>query len=456
MTDSILIVGAGVAGLHAAQICADAGARAIVVEREPVVGGRLAAAMSGKDGIGDRAEGTSVPTLESIAGHESIEVLTLASLATLKGRPGNFTAGIRERARFVTDACTECALCRAVCPVVLANEFDAGLSYRKAIYSPLPETLPSEWVVDIEHCLNTPPNYLPCNRCIEACEDDAIHFDMALETVTEHPVGAVVVASGFDLADDSGLEALGYGTHPDVVTSAELQRLLESPGPTGGYATRPSNEEYPDSVLLVLDAMSPFALYIVASQVNQLLAQDVGRVSLLLIAPAPKGDEYADAQRLIAAAGIDVRHGAMLEVAADDDGQLAVSFEDTSDRQFAREHWDMVVLCSDVRASEGAEVLASVIGTELDGGGYFPAEPGAGISVAGCAAGPINIKEALASAERAAAAALDCLDPRLLREDYASAEPQVSETSETPEASAEDDDKRRQIELALYALLENR
>ena len=449
MTDTILIVGGGVAGLHAAKICADAGAHALVVEREPVVGGRLAAAMSGDDSIGDRAEGTPIASLDSIASAENVEIRTISSLDGLTGRPGNFMATIRTKARFVTDACTECALCRAVCPVVLANEFDAGLSYRKAIYSPLPETLPSEWVVDIENCLNTPPNYLPCNRCIEACEDDAIHFDMPLESLTERPVGAVILASGFELADDAGLETLGYGAHPDVVTSAELQRLLESPGPTGGYATRPSNEEYPDSVLLVLDTMSPFALYVVASQVNQLLAQDVGRVSLLLIAPLRKADEYADAQRLIDEAGIEVRHGAMLEVAASDGGELEISFEDVSDRKFVREQWDMLALCSDVRPSDGAEALASAVGAELGADGYFPAEPAPGISVAGCASGPANIKESLASAERAASTALACLDPRLLRDGY-----EPLGTQEPVEASAEGDGRRRQIEVALYALLD--
>ena len=461
MTDTILIVGAGVAGLHAATICAEAGARTIVVEREPVVGGRLAAAMSGDEAIGNRAEGAAIPSLESIASNENIELLPIASFEALDGRPGNFTARIRQKARFVTDACTECGLCRAVCPVVLANEFDAGLTYRKAIYAPLPETLPAEWVIDIDNCLNTPPNYLPCNRCIDACEDDAIHFDAPLETVQERPVGAVILASGFRLAEQGNLESLGYGSHPDIVTSAELQRLLESPGPTGGYATRPSNEEYPDSVLLVLDSVSAYALYVVASQVNQLLAQDVGRVALLLLAPPPKADSLADAERLIEEAGIEVRHGAMLKVAAEEGSDVEVSFEDTGTRQFVRETWDMVALCSDVQPSEGTDRLAKIVGAELDDSGYLNGEPVPGVSIAGCAAGPINIKETLESAERAAAAALDCLDPRLLNEGYVPSEAeQPAPADESADASAgesaEDDDKRRQIESALYALLGKR
>jgi ferredoxin len=157
-----------------------------------------------------------------------------------------------------------------VCPVVVPNEFDAGLTYRKAIYTPMGETLPEPWVINIDDCLNTPPNYLPCNRCIEVCEDDAIFFNLPLETVHKHQVGAVILAPGFQIEGGADFSELGYGTHPDILMSAELQRLLESPGPTGGYASKPSNEEYPESVLLVVDDPSQFALYIIASQVHQL------------------------------------------------------------------------------------------------------------------------------------------------------------------------------------------
>ena len=57
MTESILVVGGGIAGLSAAQRIADAGAKAIVVERQAIVGGKLAAPMTKSTAIGNRAEG---------------------------------------------------------------------------------------------------------------------------------------------------------------------------------------------------------------------------------------------------------------------------------------------------------------------------------------------------------------------------------------------------------------
>ena len=459
MTDSILIVGGGIAGLHAATECANGGARAIVVEQGPVVGGKLAAPMTEVSAIGDRAEGISTPLFEALANNENIEIITLANVENIEGRPGNFTVSIRERARFVTDACTRCKLCRAVCPVVLSNEFDAGLTYRKAIYTPMGETLPGAWVIDIENCLNTPPNYLPCNRCTEVCEDNAIFFNLPLDTVHERQVGAVILAPGFQIEGGEDFAGFGYGTHPDIVMSAELQRLLESPGPTGGYASKPSNEEYPDSVLLVLDNLSHFALYIVASQVHQLLEQDVGTVAVLVLSQPSADDDYAEATELASQTGIQLHWGTMLKVDPTPDNTLNVSYEDLSAKHYVQGTYDMLVLCSDVRPADGLKELAQTAGIELADNGYIKASGanGAdvatshpGVFVAGCASGPKNIKASITDAQAAASAALTQLNPRLLESGDA-AEPGEQETAATPAASP--DEMRQQIERLLYALI---
>jgi len=466
MTDSILIVGAGVAGLHAAMECASAGARAIVVERGPVVGGKLAATMTNATAIGDRAEGDSVPVFEALADNENIEIITLADLESIEGRPGSFTVSIREHARFVTDACTRCKLCRAACPVIRANEFDAGLTYRKAIYAPMAETLPGEWVIDIQSCLNTPPNYLPCNRCVDVCDDDAIHFDMALDTVHRHVVGAVILAPGFRIADNASFRELGYGSHPDILMSAELQRLLESPGPTGGYASKPSNENYPDSVLLVLDDVSPFALYIVASQIHQLLDQDVETVSVLVLSQLTLESDNAKVQELTDKTGVTVRTGTTFKVEPTPDDSLDVSFEDFSTNRLAKENYDMVVLCSDVAPAEGLADLAQTAGVELAENGYVAishengngvATSRPGVFVTGCAGGAMTIKDSIGSARTAAEAALANLNQTLLRADYLPEQgPPDPAPDPNPSASLDqlaEQEKRARIEQLLYTLL---
>ena len=459
MTDSILIVGGGIAGLHAATECANRGARAIVVEQGPVVGGKLAAPMTEASAIGDRAEGVDTPLFEALADNENIEIITLASLENIEGRPGNFSVSIRERARFVTDACTRCKLCRAVCPVVMPNEFDAGLTYRKAIYTPMGETLPGAWVIDIQNCLNTPPNYLPCNRCIEVCDDDAIHFNLPLDTVHERQVGAMILAPGFRIEGGENFAELGYGAHPDIVMSAELQRLLESPGPTGGYASKPSNEEYPDSVLLVLDNPSHFALYIVASQVHQLMEQDVGTVAVLVLSQPTTNGDFSEVTKLVEQTGVQVHWGTMFKVDPTPENTLNVSYEDFSEKRLVQDSYDMVVLCSDVHPADGMAELAQTAGIDITDGGYIAvsetngsgvATSQPGIFVAGCGSGPKNIKTSITDAQAAAGAALASLDPRLLETDVAQ-----QEVAADPAATlvASPDDMRKQIEQLLYALI---
>ncbi len=451
MTDSVLIVGGGIAGLTAAQRIADAGAHAIVVERQAIVGGKLAAPMTESQAIGGRAEGENIPLFDALSDNDNIEIITNATLQSIDGRAGNFTISIRERARFVTDACTRCKLCHAVCPVVLPNEFDAGLTFRKAIYTPMLKTLPEAWVIDIDNCLNTPPNYLPCNRCIEVCDDDAIHFDEALETVHEKHVGAVIVAPGMNIGTGDGFEELGYGAHPDIVTSGELQRLLEAPGPTGGYASKPSDEEYPDRILLVLDEPSPFALYIVASQVQQLIAQDIEQVAVLVLSQAASTEA---AEQLTAKTGIQVHWGTAISVDPKADDGIGVSFEDFTEKKYVSRNFDMIVLCVDVGPPTGLAELADTIGIDVGENGYFVASgtngqsietSQTGVFVAGCGAGPKNIRDSISDANAATDAALAQLNPILLDGDKGATAQQS--------AAANDEDMRAQIEKLLHALI---
>jgi heterodisulfide reductase subunit A len=450
----VLIVGGGVAGLTAAVACAEAGACAIVVERDAIIGGRLAAAMTQQSSVGDSLHGVPMPKLAELAASGSIEILTLAEIADFAGRPGNFDVSIRERARFVTDACTRCNQCRPVCPAVRPNEHDAGLSYRKAIYTPLPETLPQEFVIDIDACLNAPPNYLPCNRCTEVCDDNAIDFGMPLERMHERHVGAVIVATGIEIAGPDGAGAEFYGEHPDVVTTAEMERLLMAPGPTGGFAARPSNEDYPDSVLLILDELAPLPLHTVSSQAERLAAQDIGVIGLLLTTQTGN-DELASLAGSLPE-GVTINAGLLQKIETSDEGRIAVTYADFVGSRVPQEHFDMVVLGSGVGPATGLRELAERIGFELADDGFVSrplaaeacATSVAGVYVAGCAGGPAVLEESARRARAAASAALAQLDPRVLREGAAPV------AAGPPAAAASEDERRAWLEGVLNALID--
>ena len=105
--------------------------------------------------------------------HPNITLLTLSEVKEITGFVGNFHVKVLKRARYVKEKeCTACGDCTKVCPVVVPDEFNMGLSSRRAIYSPFPQAVPSAYVVDINHCLGHNP--IICGKCIEKCEQ-ALH-----------------------------------------------------------------------------------------------------------------------------------------------------------------------------------------------------------------------------------------------------------------------------------------
>ena len=63
--------------------------------------------------------------------HPRIELLTHSEVEEVSGYIGNFTARIRKKARYVDPkACNSCGDCAKVCPVVVPDEIQIGLSFR--------------------------------------------------------------------------------------------------------------------------------------------------------------------------------------------------------------------------------------------------------------------------------------------------------------------------------------
>jgi heterodisulfide reductase subunit A len=396
VSGSILVLGGGLTGLQAAVELAAADVQAIVVERGPIIGGKRAAALTGTGS--DQLD----PRLASVADEPTITCLTMAELESLSGEDGNFIARVRQLPRYVTEDCTRCNHCAPVCPQAVPNEYDAGLTYRKAIHNPFPRTIPNIYAIDIDSCLNMPPNYLPCQRCVEVCDDKAIHFDITPPDTRELALAAVIVATGYvdDSEDEqSSLAEFGYGQSPDVVSSVELQRMLEDPGPSGGFAIRPSDEGYPDSVLLVLTRVSASAAWVMSNQLRRLAAQGVEQVNVLVL--AAKGDDpvLEPLHQAAAAAGIAVDYGLWIGTESADDGKLLARYARLPGGADVREQVDLLVLSSEVHPHPEAAVLAEKLGLDRDPQGYLQASR-PGIYLAGGVLGTVGIQ---AGAEQASA-----------------------------------------------------
>ena len=131
--------------------------------------------------------------------HPRIELLVNTEVEDVTGFVGNYRATVRRKAQHVSAAdCTSCGECAKVCPIIVPDEYQQGLSSRKAIYLPFPQAVPAAYTLDASNCLGFNP--VACGKCREACDKKCIDFD-ARDEIRHLEVGAIVVATGMEVYD---------------------------------------------------------------------------------------------------------------------------------------------------------------------------------------------------------------------------------------------------------------
>jgi heterodisulfide reductase subunit A2 len=430
LSDTVLVIGGGIAGIQASLDLANAGAHVIIVERETTIGGVMAVLDKNFPTL-DCSICIEAPKMSEVDLHPNIEILSLAEVQEIKGRAGDFSILIRQKARFVGDGCTRCGECVKVCPVVLPNEYDAGMASRKAIYTAIPQAVPGAYTIDIHHCLNDPPNYIPCNHCIEACQPQVIDFFMPKEEIIELQVGAVIVASGYSMLDPRQLKEFGYGSHPDILTGLEFERLVNSAGPTGGEIIQPSNGVNPNNILFVLCVgsrdqrhlrhCSRFCCMVSIKHAYQAIDHGIHDVSAMYMDLRAYGKGFDSFRKRASDEGARFIHGRPARITPHSNGQLRVLYEDLEKTARIEMDYDMIVLMNAVTPPEGLEELASRLGIDLDKDGFILSQESRaglvattrpGIYTAGCACGPKDIPDSVTEGTAAAALALQHLTSR--------------------------------------------
>ncbi|NIM51305.1 MAG: FAD-dependent oxidoreductase, partial [Gemmatimonadales bacterium] len=149
-----LVVGGGITGIQAALELADAGYPVTLVEREPSIGGHMAQLDKTFPTL-DCSACILTPKMVAVGQHPNIQLLTYSEVEGVSGHVGNFVARIRKKARYIAEQlCTGCAICQEKCPIQVVDDvFEAGLGYRKVVYTPFPQAVPKTPVIDRKNCV---------------------------------------------------------------------------------------------------------------------------------------------------------------------------------------------------------------------------------------------------------------------------------------------------------------
>jgi heterodisulfide reductase subunit A-like polyferredoxin len=148
VTGAVLVVGGGIAGIQASLDLAEQGFRVLLVERSSAIGGHMAQ-LDKTFPTNDCAMCTISPKLVDVGRHLNIDIFTDCEVLRVDGEPGDFRVTLRRSPRYIdTSKCVGCGDCAEVCPVVLPDSFNEGLSTRRAAYKLYPQAVPSAYAID--------------------------------------------------------------------------------------------------------------------------------------------------------------------------------------------------------------------------------------------------------------------------------------------------------------------
>ncbi len=244
VTNKALVIGGGIAGMNAALDLAEMGFKVYLLEKSESIGGHMAQLDKTFPTL-DCSICIEGPKMVDVGRHPNIEIISYADLLSVSGFIGNFKVKIRKNPRYViAENCTGCGECKDVCPIEYPNEWDMGLGVRKAISVPFDQAVPLVYTINKDYCIE-------CYRCVDACgARQAINFDQKPEEI-ELEVGAIIVATGYDVYLPYDNQLFGYGKYTNVITSLEFERLILAAGPTGGKVVRASDGQKPHSVAFI-------------------------------------------------------------------------------------------------------------------------------------------------------------------------------------------------------------
>ncbi len=445
----VLIVGAGIAGMQAALDIANSGYEVVLVDKWPSVGGHMHQ-LSETFPTLDCAQCIMTPRTVDVGRHDNIKLHVYSEIEAIDGEMGDFQVRIKRKPAYVNwDLCTACGACTEKCPTSIPVEFDRDLEMAKvtrsgrvrhqgtgkAIYTLSPQAVPKKPVIDAERCL-----YLQsgkCGLCAKVCPVEAIDYEQGPAWFEER-VGAIILATGFELYPLEKLGEYGGGQVPDVIDALAMERLLSASGPTSGVMRRPSDGKEPREVVWIQCAGSrdpelgmPYCSKICcmySAKQAMLYKHKVhdGQAYVFYIDIRSAGKRYEEfIQRAMEEDDVLYVRGKVSKVyrepavsGAESNGKVMVWGVDTLTGLPVEVAADLVVVSPAMVPSAGTRQMAEMLGLDVDEFGWWteaegnlaPLETGrAGVFLAGAGVGPKDIPEAVSQGSGAAGKVLSLL-----------------------------------------------
>lgn len=410
----VIVVGAGVAGIQAALDIAAHGIHVHLIEREPTIGGHMAQ-LDKTFPTNDCSMCILSPKMVDVARHPKITVHTCSTVEKIEGDIGHFRVTIKKYPRYIDEStCTGCGDCVLVCPVEVYNRFDAGIGVRKAIYKPHAQAMPDIVIKDPDHCIE-------CGLCYDICGPGSVkREDTEQEIVLD--AASIVLTTGYSVFDAGKKPQFNHLLLPDVITSLELERIINASGPTGGKIRRLSNGEIPKSVVFIQCVGSrdmtigrPYCSCVCCMQAikNAILIKEKHPaidVTICYMDIRSYGKGYEEYYERAKGMGIRFLRGMPSDILADRSG-LSLQVENSETSEVVVLHPEMVVLSVGMGPAGSMADIARKFGIALEETGFVRTLHDAldttatlrpGIYVAGTAVSPKDIPDSVASGESAA------------------------------------------------------